>query len=883
MTLIGWRALLAWLSMGASACLGAQAQPPVPPDGQPAARESATPAPAPGSAPADHGATELEAKLGQPVFQSKISVAPLPKEPAKIKSFLNRLTADLLSRAVIARLREIDQPTTDQYRVTALGLRIAQRYAPDDAEMLRQQIEAWESAQEHERSQASTRELIRLDPKDTVAQLRLVTARIANLQDADQRLKSYASLLKPGALDKSVQARLALDAALLSRENGDQRAFLDRLTLATTLDPAFKEAVALYVTYFLDQTKDPRERFDLMSMLLLADPLDPEAHRNTAYELRRRGAFLAAGRFLELARNINSAAGEQQSLAQLVDYQLTVWDSMGPDKCLDELQKMLDLQQVSEDLRRQRLKDSGRDPGPEVELRHPTPLERLRLAIRVARSDDAGTALSMTSLEGTYKESVQAIDNNPPTPEIAAKLRPEQRPAAQKRARLSEWVWLRLFAGMKLEGVESDIDALSKPGDDEAPPISEVAQQRFRGWLHVIRGELAEAKAMLEPIANEDPSARWALGILAQKQGDKAKALEIFERLANDESASALGSTARLRWERLKGLPMPKSPVAAGLDNAGKSFAPWLDGAVNDPRSIMTLSVTPAPLACGALDRMEAVVRLTNTSRARLAVGAGRTINPRLLITARALVGGRDVTNTIKPEVLMLTRRLGLNTGESVEATFCATRSDVGRALDARPSLSADLRFLVTQGFIFSEAHEFKPGPGSQKAQSEVAKRMLITGAQAPDALAPRVLSAAWPELPECLALGAYLVNPARRGSDIDPVSEQDAKSLQAALLQRYPSLAPCERALVVDRLAICGGLSDDARSVVAESLKTATDAGEIGVTLLAAAQGPDDPVLAAVKPGSDEELSEFIALVKSCFTQAAVSAGGGATPAVGK
>ena len=54
-----------------------------------------------------------------------------------------------------------------------------------------------------------------LDPSDTVAQLRLISARIGQFQTAEERLAAYERFTGPEGkgLDPAIRSRLALDAA----------------------------------------------------------------------------------------------------------------------------------------------------------------------------------------------------------------------------------------------------------------------------------------------------------------------------------------------------------------------------------------------------------------------------------------------------------------------------------------------------------------------------------------------------------------------------------------------------------------------------------------------------------------------------------------------
>ena len=91
---------------------------------------------------------------------------------------------------------------------------------------------------------------IKSESDDTVSQLRLIAASIAtrNTQNADDRLKVYEQFLSgPGRaqFDESIRSRLCWDAALLLRERGDEKGFVEKLKQSIQLDRTNKEAAAL--------------------------------------------------------------------------------------------------------------------------------------------------------------------------------------------------------------------------------------------------------------------------------------------------------------------------------------------------------------------------------------------------------------------------------------------------------------------------------------------------------------------------------------------------------------------------------------------------------------------------------------------------------------
>lgn len=795
-------------------------------------------------------------------------IAPGPADPSATNALLKRWTSDVLTRQVLDQLRSIETPGINSYRAAALGLRIAQRYAPNDAELLRQQLEAWESAQDIERTNSVARDLLKLEPRDTVVQLRVANARVAALQDADQRLKAYEGLVN-STLDVSVRSRLALDAAMLLRESGDERGFLDKLTQATTLDPTNKEAAALYVTYFLDKATEPRERFDLLCTVILADPLDAEAYRNLAFELRRRGAFKGAARFLEIARKLTITAEGDLNTLQLADYHLTVLDARGADRSLTELQRLLDVQRVRGEMTRETLRKQGRPVPPEEPVFLPQRLERLRLMIQVARFDDSGATVAMQGLKGSHERALQELADKPPKAAEGKELAPEDRPDSVRRQMVLEYLWERIFAGLELESVDADLDELARPGAEGGAPLSAEAVARFKGWLLAIRGQTAEAKRVLEPLAAADSTAAWALALAHYKEGATDEALKIYERLARSESASTLGSAARLRWERISGKVFPVSDTALMLDKASATFAPWLDVYPDDARAFMTLTVKGEQEKIAPMERVLVRIGIRNNSPIPLAVGNGKPINSRILLGVRMVINGRDISTQVRPEFVSLARRLKLDPGEMLEVVLWPGRGEYGRYSDARLTSPASLRWAVTQGFEFTSQGVFITGPNCSRAESGLSQRLPMSNAVEASELARLVLTQPSAPLLDAITLATYRLNPSRRESDLDPVPQQDAATLAAAVAERLPKMSPDEKTFTLFRLKLLKALDDTTRPAAISSLEGETDAGLLAMAALVLVQDESDALMqrleASVGTG-DPELREFLSLVKSDF-----------------
>ena len=259
-------------------------------------------------------------------------------EPLNPKEFAARS----ITRLALLDLRATSRPTEDDYRIASHLLGIAHDINPDDAEIMRRYLEAAYACGDDDKVLELTRNLLNLDPKDTVAQLRLITSSIArNSQNAEDRIKVYERFLDPDgpgkAIDPSVLSRLALDEALLLRERGDDAGFIRKLTQATQLDSTHKEAAQLAATVYAERRPDDRVGcLRMMENVLMADPVDGNLHLSIARELIAGGAYKAAERFMENAGRIFVAAGLSPDRLQIEQYVLR-WRSHGAADVVGQL------------------------------------------------------------------------------------------------------------------------------------------------------------------------------------------------------------------------------------------------------------------------------------------------------------------------------------------------------------------------------------------------------------------------------------------------------------------------------------------------------------------------------------------------------------------
>ncbi|TVQ81505.1 MAG: hypothetical protein EA380_01650 [Phycisphaeraceae bacterium] len=812
---------------------------------------------------------------------------------------------DLMVRASLARLRGHPNPDADEFRLTGHALRVARLLLPDDLELLRLEQEAWETAKDSERQMGTARRILSLDPKDQVAQLRVALSGINRLQDADARLQAYERLLgaRGESLHPSVRSRLALDAALLARENGREDRFRELLTLSTTLDMTNKDSAALYAATLLPETESPRDRVEILANVLAADPLDINAVENLALELMRHGAYFGAMQMYDLLSTYLRMDGSRLSPPQLFDTALCIWNTDGPEGALGFLNSLTAEQQARIDAERRRLEEDGIDPGEETVAFLSPELEMTRLAIALVKDDrrmaDRALVFIDFHIDQRRRQIDAAVEQNP-------EINPEQVRILRRAASLQQlWAWL--FAGLRLDRAEQlieemfpkDADQTVAEIDEEARELladraseavlgemsavpTEVAESRFRGWLALHRGDLPRARALLQPIAEHDRTARWILADLERTIGNNAVAMRLYAELAAEEPRALLATAAwwrllMMRVEAGNESRIVRSRKARELDAYINSFAPYIKQTFRDPRRYVTLRVVHAEPMVGVLDRMRMRVEVRSSANNPIAVGAGRPISKRILLSPDVRIGGEQAQQMMSPMIAELASRLRLDPYESAEFTVTPSWSGVAGFMDSYAFSRSTMRWQATLGFRTNDEGHFTATPFSVITLTEMLTRR---GVGQPDAtLASRIEQTEGTELLEALLLAQTTIASSgwgrvdARGNDALMERQRFAEDAVDAMLHRMPSLDPRVATIAALRLIGSGAIVvEGVRGRAAEAMAGHAEADPTAaiVYLLFLVTDEADDVLVRLASSSNEDVRRMVRVLRDRIDRAA-------------
>lgn len=641
----------------------------------------------------------------QSLAQSMISAGPERAED---------LASRALARAAMIDLKQARTPDERDFRIAAAVLEIAHKLSPREQQVLRLLIEARSSAGENDRVLELTRELVALDPADTVAQLRLITGKISNLQKVEDRLAAYDRFLGPQgeSLDASIRSRLALDAALLLRERGDIEGFADKLALSLELDATNKDAATLALTFYSDRASDPIGRFDLLMSVLYADPYDLDVHRAVAKELARAGAFKGAERFIGTLDRLYVAERVVPTAEEDTFREVVIWSRQGAQAIARQLGDALDDQR--KEILRKRMTMQARgaiaEDLPAIEdVRLSLGSERTRLLASAASENMEHAASSMSELaESSRRYAEQLAD-----PTRREKSLSEADAQARIQAILSEVVWLRLWSNQQVDEAATGLAVLRKN-----PTANTADIARLDAWLELRRGDAARARQLLTDLAASDPMADLGLAVLDEQAKDLRSALESYVKLAMTFSGELLGAYARTRIAMITGAELQPNETARSLEDAVAGIPDWLETTLENPARVTGLQIDPDRIDIRVMERSPLRFTITNLSPLAMGFGPNRPISSRFLLVPTAEVQATTMSGGDLIEVASLDRRLRLLPRESVEVSVWGDGGTLGLLLDMSASGPTRVRWRALQGFRIGPDRAFDRGVHSVAADS---------------------------------------------------------------------------------------------------------------------------------------------------------------------
>ncbi len=786
----------------------------------------------------------------QPPAQPIVQLGQDPaSEPMGSEMDLRDVIARELTRLGHMDLRLQDSPTPDDLAMLDSLLAIAQSLDEHNEELIRRRVELAYRLGDSERLDARTRELVRLDPKDTVALLRLISMGILKIQTAEGRMEAYSRYLGAGGerLDPAIRSRLALDAALLAREQGDERAFVGLLTTAVQLDSTNKDAAALAATFFSTRIpNDPVGQLELSLNLLLADPVDPHVHLMIARQLARAGVFAQAARFHGLSSHIYAAETGQASDRLNAERLILAWQIQGPELPLSQLTNMLANQRYSAAMQIRTNEARGLPtlgmPRPE-DVRLNETLERIRVLAAHAAGDQDLLAQSLGEMQASLNQ-LNLMRSSPGDLPAGVTIEEVQQQTLDLIATL---FLLHAWTGLNMETINRRLENEPAIYGENAPPM-------MRAFAAIYADGPEDAEARFTALVDENPRAWIGLGLSLERQGRLDEAVDAYAHAAREFPLQPEGAWARSRASQLSGSDVLLTQSSFAMDRLAAGVPVWIDRMIADPSSAMQLEVQFVKSSHAPLEPMRLEIRLRNASPEPLGLGGDRPIQSRFLVSPNIDVGIQQRIITALPEVLDLERRLRLNPREEIVATVDVLPSFTGWFMDSSIESTGRVRARVIQGFRQDAQGRLSKGAIAVASQTATVLRTAIhESTMSADELAIRIEQASEGQIATSL-LAARMLLIGIKG-ELDP---PEAQRIVDACVDRFASLSPDARATAIlllptPRLVPALQPFEDAVKMNAAG---ESDRLVLAATLLVCVTSPDDPILDLEAVAADRDLA---------------------------
>lgn len=756
-----------------------------------------------------------------------------------------------IERVALLDLRLHSNPAPDDYLIASQLLASASAFVPDDAELVRAQVRAAWAAGDSARVNELSRVLLRLDPRDTVAQLRLASDRIARMQTVEDRLAAYDRLLGPGgaAIDPSVRSRLALDAALLSRETGNFTAFAERLTQATQLDSSDKEAAALAWTAFGPLVDTKSKRVELLLNLLMSDPTDPNVHRQLALELAAVGAFDQAMRFHDMAAKLFRSDGgsDQQSLQ--IESMVIRWQVEGPASVVKDLNHQLDVMRSDA---AQRIMQYEQAKMPTDTLTKPEDImlspvfNQIRLVAALAADDKQTVQATLADMLRVFKATMDRAAQVSKLSTQEERVNQMADVWAQISQQLVAIAWVNLQNDSLKDWTQRASDMLGAQS-----PITLM----LSAWAELRFGDPAKAIEQFRHVPFDTPLNAVGEGLALQALDRKDEAAEVYRQVALGYPMALAGAWARDEYRKLASKDAMATPEQAAVTRLAQSVPSWVDRMTSEPRSFMALRADLADSSLGATEGARIRIRLTNLAPIPLGVGGDRLINSRLLLVPRLQIGTTNEFTGALPEVVELDCRLRLAPTESIDVTVPAAPGVTGWMAQVGALDTVRQRWRLLQGYTLDQGGVPRAGTLCLESETGTLLRTQLTLGQAsPVDLANALESAPETELPE--VLGAIRARALLEPGAEYALTRDDLERIAAIAAERYPALPVVSRAMLLAVLP--GARVAPGMEAFDEVAMGEQDPILAPVALLTRAADADDQALAAWLESQSDGLGAF-------------------------
>ena len=756
-------------------------------------------------------------------------------------------------------------PTPDDYQLAADLLSFAVEFDPDATEIARSMSEAAWSAGDNQSLIEATRAIVRADPRDTVAQLRLISAIINRTQTVDERIKAYERFTgdrAAQAIPASVRSRLLLDAALMRRESGDDAGFERMLRRAARLDPTHKEAQAMLAQSVASGGVSEPTHLRLQIRLLKADPIDPHIHIAIARLCAAEGATDSAWRFLNNAADIY-ARDRGQPPASLQEQLLSLeWQYEGPQSILDKLNPALEDDRATLQARidaRLEMNEPIDDLGDPMDIRFNPGIDRIRLLAAHALDDRE----SVRSVLDDLRRGVRDVYDNV--------LERMEKRGANKGYLLGVYLQevitlqtMRAITGVDPDVINNDIDRIVS----QAPSL-EPFFRPFEPFTLYVNGEYERARDLAVNKLVESASRDLLIALSSDKLGEMDRAAKEYIALTRDYPLEAHGAFARSRLRQIREGEAFVTEEGHEMARLTGEIPGWMDEMIHRPENTMRLRIAPLDDTFETHEPARVAIELRNLTPRPIAVGTDHPVNSDMLIVPGFRGKTGDLRGDPRPRVADLSRRLRLAPRETLRVELNPDSIQTRWLLRTNCMTNHSQRWRVLQGFQPLAGGGIINSPFGLTTETQLIQRRLIPETKAPLDELIGSLGGTNPATTERVVAtsAAILLNPESRPD----LSEDDHARLVDALWELFERADAPTRAWMLATLppaAAAPPMAPFDRRVIelvtGDSLAgDAPDAAVLAVVLMTRVTAMPSPALEIARSHDDRRVRGVAAMIE--------------------
>jgi hypothetical protein len=467
----------------------------------------------------------------------------------------------------------------------------------------------------------------RLEPSDLQAQAKLIELYAQRMETADDKLRYLRQdLLPTTSIPAEVRAHAAVMACRVLLERGERKSAEGLAFEATRLNPLDPEAQRLR---FDLSTRDgtPVDRLGGLLAIVRASPLELGAVMSVGDELAQAG-ITDAPSWYSAAVNLCARNGTTPPRELVINYAaslLTVSAERDSEAWVERILQV-DPADISAHFIRLSLDRIQGNPA-DIE-RHKAEARTALFNRYIELANDAGVTTATTRPYST----TEAFDIPDPVA-LAARIKAKNDPrlAGQFEAAAGDIVFFELFFAGKPEKSPQLVEAVRSLVPADSPLLA-----RIEGWLHLAKGEKAEARQRLSAIEASDPLA--ALGMLRLDSDNKDTAQANETRARGLRNSSSHGVTGAIVMSELipRKTPLVLTTQAEQMRQTLAAFPSDLLRLIDAPQSFYVIKAEPLkgdiPFASPMLIR----VTITNTSPLDLSLGPNSAIRNDVFLDAQA-------------------------------------------------------------------------------------------------------------------------------------------------------------------------------------------------------------------------------------------------------